>query len=346
MDVLTSCFEEEGWDVSHFTFPRVFYTPKVKPPEGTSVKCFFAKKSIIPYVDRYMHWLPHFLFNFVKFTNNRSARKMDFSLYDVIVLESGKPLFLMDIIPDHIPIVYRLSDSVQFVLGKNKWYHQLEKDVFEKSFRMIFKKEVYRSNLLWHQKKKTTIIENGMVIPENLDEQRVFPEDSINGVYVGLHPLDFSTLAALLAFNQDTQFHIIGPCLTHREIRKLSIYQNFHYYSFLTKEKYMPLLRDADFALFPFKRTESMKWFGLTSKFLHFMYFHLPIISYPTGHEGEFEGIPVIFAQSIEDFVAKTAKVIEQKEKIEYPINFTYYSSSNRKKEYKDFIRKLYKDIN
>jgi hypothetical protein len=250
MDVLTNCFEEESWSVDHLTFPRMFITPSVSTPKNTQVNCILAKKTFFPYIDRIMFWIPAFAFNIIKRMNNHKAIGIDFSKYDYIVLESGKPLFLMDLIPEKTPI-----------------------------------------------KRK-------------------------NAVYVGLHQLDFLTVKALVEECPECSFHIIGPCLRKKQVRGLKNYRNFNYYDFLSKEEYMPMLKWASFAIFPFRRTESMKWFGLTSKFLHFMYFNLPIISYPTGVDGEFKNLPVYFADSIPLFVKSVKEII----------NFSLYPHSIHQK--------------
>ncbi|MBI9100674.1 MAG: glycosyltransferase, partial [Spirochaetaceae bacterium] len=158
---------------------------------------------------------------------------------------------------------------------------------------------------------------------------------------VGLHQLDFFTVKILIEKISTCNFHIIGPCLSKKQILKLQGNKNFHYYPFLTKEEYMPMLKEADLAIFPFKRTEAMKWFGLTSKLLHFMYYNLPIVSYPTGLEGEFKDLPIHFADSPYEFLSQVQEVIAEGEKIRYNLDFEYYSCESRKNEYKKFIRTL-----
>jgi len=71
------------------------------------------------------------------------------------------------------------------------------------------------------------------------------------------------------------------------------------------------------------------------------MYFNLPIVLYPTGVEGEFNNLPVYFADSRESFVTEVKDVILKGEKITYNLDFDYYSSDSREKEYKKFIRTL-----
>lgn len=341
MDVLTKSFEEENWQVDHLTFPFMFISPKIKPPSESKVNCLYARKTYLPYIDRIMFWIPGFLFRLIEKINLKTASAVDFSAYDYIVLESGKPLFLQKIIPAHVPVIYRLSDSVQLVLGKNRHYHQLEKDIFERAKRMVFKKAIYKNFLEDEQKEKVTVIENGMVIPKDLKKNSTFPNKSKNAIYVGLHQLDYKTVQEMVNLSPDCTFHIIGPCLGKNQVKKLRQFPNFRYYPFLSKEEYMPLLRDADLAVFPFRRTPSMKWFGLTSKFLHFMYFSLPIVSYPTGMEGEFDGLPVRFAQSKNEFASEVRSVLQSGEKIQYKIDFDFYSDEKRREEYKKFIRTL-----
>lgn len=345
MDVLTRGFDEEGWDVTHLTFPHVFYTPKVKEMNKGRVQTIFARKIWFPYIDRFMFWFPRFLFQFVKKLNTLTVKDISFHDFDAVVLESGKPLFLLDLIPVQVPVIYRLSDSVRFVLGKSRHYHDLERQVFTRASHLIFKKEIYRSFLKQGQKEKVTVIENGMVIPKNLPLTPSFEEETLNAVYVGLHQLDFPTLKDLIEKLPQLQFHIIGPCLSKKQTKKLESFENFHFYYFLPKEEYMPLLRDANLAIFPFRRTEAMKWFGLTSKLLHFMYFGLPVISYPTGFPGEFDGIPIRIAQSKEEFIVQVLVTMKENTKIDYPIDFEYFSEENRMGEYKKFIRKLEMDL-
>ena len=341
MDVLTRCFEEEGWETHHLVFPRVFYTPHVSPPADTKVSCLWAKKSWFPYIDRIMYWMPPFLFHLMKRVNYQTVKNIDFTQYDYIILESGKPLFLMDVIPSDIPLIYRLSDSVRYVLGKNPSYIALEDKIFERGERLIFKKKIYLDFLSEDQKDKSVVIENGMALPSNLNGESSFPEGSKNAVYVGLHRLDRETLEQTLSENRDCAFHIIGPCLGKSSIKSLGKHSNFRYYPFLSKEEYMPLLRDADLAIFPFVRNETMKWFGLTSKFLHFMYFHLPVVSYPTGFPGEFNDLPVEFAADKVEFSRKVTRILEKGEKVDYNLDFSYYSQESRDREYKKFIGSL-----
>ena len=344
MDVLTQAFEIEGWDVHHLTFPRVFYTPDIKAPPDKGIRCIQPPRARVPYVDRYMWWLPRRIFEAIRKHNVRTLRgAVDFKKYDIIVLESGKPLFLLPEIHKagiSDRLVYRQSDSVRLVLGRGKWYRDLEDRAFQVSSRIILKKKLYEDFIPEKFRTNAVTVENGMALPDETDAGAPFTPGSQNAVYVGLHALDAETLQKLLSDFPDVIFHIIGPCLRSHQKRRLKRFTNFKFTRFLPKEEYMPMLRHADLAIFPFVQTENMKWFGLTSKFLHFMYFQLPIVSFPTGLPGEFKDLPVHFANSRQDFIDHVRRALDEKPVV-YNIDFEYYSPQSRMDEYRAVVRNL-----
>jgi len=341
MDVLTQAFELEGWITHHLCFPHVSYIPRLSPPTDTQVRCITPRLSWFPYVDRYMFFLPRFLFELVRRINVRTVKGyIDFDDYNLVVLESGKALFLLPEIPPSLAICYRQSDSVKLALGKGRWYCQLEDDIFGRAKRIILKKPFFIDQVPEADRKKTVIIENGMALPETSGRPSPFPSGTHNAVYVGLHVLDEYTLKLLLQKLPRIEFHIVGPCLRSASRRRLRKYANYHEYLFLSKEEYMPMLEHGHLAIFPFVRTKAMKWFGLTSKFLHFMYFQLPIVSYPTGLPGEFDGLPVFFALSPEGFVSQVNDAIRKKP-VDYNIDFGYYSSESRMAAYRNLVKEL-----
>lgn len=341
--MLTEAFEREGWDVDHLNFPRAFYTPKIPPPPGIKVSCLRPSFTWLPYVDRFMWWIPRCLFEIIRLINIRSlGNVVNLSSYSFVVLESGKPLLLLPEIPGTAKVVYRQSDSVNLALGRGRWYCELENQVFRISSLIILKKSIYKNYVPKNCWNRTTIVENGMALPDEISAKNPFREGSLNAIYVGLHPLDMKTLFLLLRRLRDVDFHIIGPCLNAFQRQILNFFPNFFYAKFLSKEVYMPMLKYSDVAIFPFIRTKKMKWFGLTSKFLHFMYFKLPIVSYYTGLPGEFGKLPVKFAEDRIDFVDKVANSI-MKKPIKYAVDFDYYSPRMRMNEYRQVVRDLLK---
>jgi len=341
MDVLTESFEREGWDVDHLNFPRAFYTPKIPPPTGTRVRCLQPSITWLPYIDRFMWWIPHILFEIVRLINIRSlGRIANLSSYDYVVLESGKPLLLLPEISGTVKIIYRQSDSVNLVLGRGRWYRELENAAFRISSLIILKKDIYKDYVPKDCRKRTVVVENGMALPDELPAGNPFRSGSLNAIYVGLHPLDMRTLLLLLKRLRNVDFHIIGPCLNAFQRWILRFFPNFLYAKFLPRETYMPMLKHSSVAVFPFLRTKKMKWYGLTSKFLHSMYFKLPIVSYVTGLPGEFEKLPVKFAKDRSDFVDKVADSLMEKP-VTYAVDFDYYSPRVRMNEYRKVVRSL-----
>jgi len=346
MDVLAEAFEREDWEVDHLVFPRVFYTPKIPPPRDTRVRCLRPSLTWLPYIDRFMWWVPQGLFETIRLINVRSLGSIvNFSSYDFVVLESGKPLLLLPEVPRTVKIVYRQSDSVNLALGKGRWYCELENTAFRVSSLIILKKDIYKNYVPKDYRKRTIVIENGMAFPDEISAQNPFREGSLNAIYVGLHPLDIKTLLLLLRRLKNIDFHIIGPCLNIFQRQILRVFPNFFYTRFLPKEAYMPMLKHSNVAIFPFIRTKEMKWFGLTSKFLHFMYFKLPIVSYLTGLPGEFGELPVKFAKDRIDFVDKVAESIVEKP-VTYAVDFDYYSPPMRMSKYRQAVRSLRKADN
>ncbi len=341
MDVLTECFEELNWDTSHLNFPNVFYTVQKTKQFDTTVNEYIAKKAHIPYVDSVMKWFPKILFSIMLSYQKRKASFIDFDQYDYIVVESGKPLFLLDLIPHNTKIIYRQSDSVRHILGKNKFYIGLEDQIFQRAEKIIVVKERFKKILDEKIQKKVQIILNGYSIPENLNLKNPYKENSSNAVYVGLLKLDVKTLKSICLKIPNLTVHIFGDCLTKLDSWKLRKIKNFTLYGFQAREKFLSYIKYANIAICPFKVWGGMKWEGFTTKYLNFMYYNLPIVSYLTGEESEFEGMGVKFATDADDFAAKVYQVVKSNEKVDSKIDFKFYSHDERKREYKEFIDSL-----
>ena len=341
MDVLTESFEECGWQTEHLVFPNVFYTVKKIKIFETKVKELYSRKALIPYIDSVMKWFPQFLFNIMVSYQKKKASFIIFSNYDFIVIESGKPLFLLDEIPKSTKVIYRQSDSVRYILGKNKFYIGLEDQIFDRAEKIVVVKERFKTMLNPVIQKKTEVILNGYSIPENIKLFNPYKDGSINAVYVGLMKLDFKTLQLLCVQNSKVNIHIFGSCLKKWEVVKLNKSKNFSFHGFQPREKYLSYIKFADIAIFPFKKTEGMKWTGFTTKYLNFMYFNLPIVSFLTGDKSEFDSMGVQFADTPTEFAKIVKDVLRKGEKGNAEIDFKFYSHEERKKEYMKFIDSL-----
>jgi len=341
MDVLTECFAELNWDTTHFTFPNVFYTMGKPVSDSSGVKVLAAKKALVPYIDQFMKWFPRALFELMTFYQRGKADFIDYSGFDYIVLESGKPLFLQDLIPQHVKIIYRQSDSVRYILGKNQYYVGLEDTILQRAEKIIVVKERFKELIHENLRKKVLVIRNGYAIPAELNLKKPYQAGTKNTIYVGLAKLDAHTLLQICKKIPDLNVHIFGSCLTRLDLWKLRKLKNFFYYGFQPKEKYLAYLKYADLAILPFKYRDGMKWEGFTTKFLNFMYYRLPIVSYVTGEKSEFEGMGVYFASDENEFSNLVHKLISSPLKVDTSVDFQFYSHAERKKEYKAFIDSL-----
>lgn len=341
MDVLTECFEESDWETHHLQFPNVFYSVSKTRKFTTNVKEFYSGKALVPYVDSVMKWFPRWLFNLMCNYQNNKVKGIRLGDYDYIVLESGKPLFLLNIIPEKTRLIYRQSDSVRHVLGKNKYYIQLEDLIYERAEKIITVKDRFKSLLPKHIQAKTNVIRNGYSIPEELNLENPYAEQSKNAIYVGLTKLDYKTIKTICMENPELDTHIFGACLNKKDLLKLRKLKNFHYYGFQPRDMYLSYIKYADVAIFPFKAWDAMKWVGFTTKYLNFMYYNLPIVSYLTGERSEFEGMGVHFAVDPDDFSKKISDILISGERGNAQIDFHFFSHGERKKEYKDFISSL-----
>ncbi len=340
MDVLTSVFAGEGWDTTHLLFPKVLYSVKKTKKFPTNVKERTSRRAVFPYIDSLMFWFPKFLFKlYVRYAQSK-ARNINWKDYDFVVLESGKPLFLLDLIPSQVKLIYRQSDSVRLVLGKGKWYVELEDRACRRAHRIITVKDYYLSTLPEDTVEKAVTIRNGFSIPEGFSGENPYPADTLNAVYVGLTPLDSQTIEALCLSRKDVDFHIFGNCMKPWEVRKLRKHENFRFYGFRSRDEYLPYLANADAAIFPFKRTRAMRHVGFTTKYLNFMYFRLPIVSYLTGDKEEFTRYPIWLPENSEAFCRDFNEAMEAGS-ISYDVDFDFFSQEGRKREYETFISGL-----
>jgi hypothetical protein len=347
MDVLTHCFAKENWETHHLQFP-VYPWSAIKTNHPDNIKTHRAELCLAPYVDSLMYFIPGFLFRFLVFITTLTARKINLESFDLIVLESGKSLFLLKSIPEHVRIIYRQSDSVKMVLGRGKHYCALEDAVSARAESIILVKEYYRKSILPQYQHKIAVIENGFHLnKEQLTDMGPDPykkegQTDINAVYMGLAPVDTSTLDYLCSQHHNVAFHIMGPCIKKKNsLKKLTRHSNFTYYGYTNPTEYLPRLKYSDFAIVPYAPWPGIDHVGFTTKYLYFMYFNLPIVTFKRGHHPELALYGIKEAENKEDFSRIVGKLKENHAKINYKVNWNYFSSEGRENEYRNYIRTI-----
>ncbi|MCG8453865.1 MAG: glycosyltransferase [Spirochaetales bacterium] len=340
MDLLTLAFENAGWETHHLIFPNVFYTVKKKKTFQTQVVELKAKKTLIPYVDSLMKRLPSWVFQWILQHHKKAVRHINFAQYDAVVLESGKPLFLQDLIPAGCQKIYRQSDSVRLVLGKNPDYIALEDKMIAQSDHVLVVKERFRDSIPQVHQDKVHLIINGFSFPANHDYPNPYPPGSKNAIYVGLTDLDAECILETCKKNPDITFHFFGAGLK-RIKRQIKGLPNLMNHGFTSMAEHLPYLTHATLYVFPFQRNELMSLVGLTSKFYMAMRCQLPIVCYRMEPAEEFKNLPVDFCDSPQEFAETVFQVAQKPTPREYPLPWKKLSRESRLKEYTDFIHLL-----
>ena len=338
IDLLTRAFEASGWDTDHLQFPRVVYSVSKKTGFLSSVNEKRSKLTLIPYIDRIMKRIPRCIFNWIVRNHRRSVNDIVWNSYDVIVLESGKPLFLLDILEEGTELIYRQSDPVRLFLGENPHYIEMEDEIFKRSNYILIPKDRFKGTIPTEYHHKISMIPNGLHIPDNTDLDNPFPKDSINAVYVGLAPLDIETLNVTVNQNPGVTFHLFGTGVRGISAVSLKRKKNVIIHPFSSQRSFLPYVANSAMYIFPFQRSKKMNHVGLTSKYYMAMYFGLPIVSYPMGPPEEFEGLPICFCSDSTEFSLMVKRIADNPCKVQYDLPWDTLNQDFLLSRYREFI--------
>jgi len=345
IDILTEALTEiDEIEVHHLVFPHNFNFLTKVAENHPRIKQLYAKKQYLFYYDKLMWWLPKSMTKLIIKHTINSAKNINFKDFDIIILESGNATLLKKLITEDKILIYRQSDSMKELLNKNPVLWEVEDEVIERADLIFVVSKYFKSRIPEKHRNKTIIVVNGFNIPKKISAISPFPKSSKNVVYLGYAPIDFGTVKFLVENNPKVNFHIIGRGLKPIEILKLRKFHNFKHHGILNAQAYLPFMKYCDLFIVPYKESHLTKVTGLTSKYLLAMYFKKPIISYPVGFMEEFKGLPVHFVKTKEEFDKELKRVLKEEKEVDYDIDFEYYSSEGRKREYKDSIIKLLKE--
>ena len=262
IDTITSYFIEKGWKVSHLVFgvnslKRSMKTEKIKIDKFQQL---FSKLSYFSYLGIMGKYFPDFLLKYIIRKTNETAKYIDFNEFNLIILETGKPLFLLNIIPKNIPLVIRVSDPIEYSFGnRRKLFEKLEKEAIERASLTLIAHEKLRK----FYKKEFT---NTILWKTGFDETRIIKQDVKNNdsiVYMGNTGVDYELLKYLAIKNKEIKFYIIG---NHK---KKKLEKNIIFLGYLDSTKYVELINKSKCFFMPFNdyEVERLKMLGMTSKF-------------------------------------------------------------------------------
>lgn len=281
----------------------------------------------IPYIEKLFNWAPKVIFDFLRNQTLNIYPNIEFNNYKNIILESGKPVFFIDSIPKSKNIIYRQSDPIELILSNNNSFIELEHKVLERADLVLtVNKKImsfYKNNYPKYFS-KMKLWKNGFQIPEYQNKVNPYNKNN-NAVYLGLSPIDYKLLQFIADNHKDIDFHIIGP---YKD--KLN-YENVKFHGFMNSEQYINYIKFADFAFVPYIYWDALEWVSVTSKFLLFMKFNLPIITMNYGNLKSLEKYGALLVNNKEEFSHKIKDIKKGDfESKHYNINISKYNKKNR----------------
>lgn len=280
IDTITEFCLEQGYYVDHL----VFGTNKLKKQKkelnnykANNFKQLYSKPSYFSYLGPMGKYFPDYLLKFIEKQTAKTTSFIEVSEYDLVILETGKPLFLLDRIPGNIPIVCRQSDPLEISLrGNRDYFVELEKKAFKRSkFTLVAHKKAVES-----YSEIDNLIEWKSGFEYKLLEKKIDKKSSKKNVtYMGMFKLDIELIKELASDNLDTNFHIIG---NYEDVLKLS---NVKFHGYLNYNEYIKILEVTDCFFVPYHLEEvnRMKKLGLTSKYYIPMSMGIPILTREYG---------------------------------------------------------------
>jgi len=338
IDIITEALLDMDMSVAHLTFPsKESFLKNDKNFTQLGIK---GRK--IAYYERIMKNFPKNITQYFINQTIKPLKNFNFSDYNYIILESGKTIFLIDLIPDKVPIIYRQSDSVKYVISKNTLFQNYENKVINKSQFILTVNSFFYEELKKEFPTKIKLIRNGINIPRDTVLSNPYKDgEKIKALYFGLFPLDYKDVLYAVAKFQKTDFHFIGPRIFSKfELNTLKKYPNFFYHGHQDNKTINSFLKYADFVFIPYKNSYKLRYFGLTSKYLISMYYNKPIISKKIGLINEFKDLNVLFYEN-KDELDKCLKKVKKDYQVFYNLDFNKFSKEEKIKEYKDFFERV-----
>lgn len=350
IDIITQALVGLDAELTHLAFASKWYlrhnVDSQAKEYGINQQYLFY--SSFGYVERIMrNWGS----SITKWVIEHSVRNLsfDFTSYNLIIIESGKPVFLLPLLPDNSYVVYRRSDPMS-IAYKNPEVLACEDRIMRRANQILEVRDFERLGLCPdYARKKSTIVTHGYDLlesDEDISASVISREDEgcMNAVYVGFIPLDVQLLVRLAEEIPNLKLHIVGDCLSRMEKMHIAKYKNIILYGNIPSCEYLPIVKSCDIAIMPFKKTEQLDYLGLNSKFLMSMASGLPIVSRELGFQDEFpDSEDIFFSNDDEAFCrAVKRKLSSLHGPVEYPIDLDCLSKSRKTIEYQEYFKKVF----
>jgi hypothetical protein len=264
IDIMTQCLLNNNHIVDHM----VFFTRIKKQNKNIALnlrQIYFYDRFRL-YRKKFRYFWPGFLIRLYFDLLVKKQEDYDFTNYDLVILESGYPVYLASVIT--APIIYRQADPVEggAFASNRRYFKNLEYNIINKSLitssaleKQFFPKNYLHKYSFWH---------SGYIPPEIMPtaiKKRLF-------VYIGLSPPDFSLIKSIAINYPDYQFQLIGPFKNRLHL------PNVIYSGYLSRNEFEKILSEASLFIMPLTRTNRLIKYSYTSRMFVAMHIGLPIL--------------------------------------------------------------------
>jgi hypothetical protein len=332
IDVLIRLLLKNNKEVRVIKYPNYLWT------RGRNNKSdeIFPVSPLIGYKERICFRVSRPLFKILSGMATITIPKISFDKTEVVVLESGYPIFFLNKIPKTKKIIYRQSDPIELIGSKNRYFAEMERRTIERAdLTLVVNAKIYE----YYKKtyplltKKMVVWKNGINISKTNKTNNPYKNGSFNIVYMGLAPIREDVINAIGHKYPNIKIHIIG--YKPRGIESPNIIT----YGYMSPEKYIPYIEHADLALVPYdEQWPALKWGGVTSKIYLFMYHGLPVLTTPKIKWNAPDGI--VYCETIDEYIEKVGAAIARKEKLAYSVDWEAICGEKREEELKETFTK------
>jgi hypothetical protein len=265
IDVMTKYLVDNNHYVDHMLFyTRINKSPKVILPNLRQLY-FYDKYRL--HRDKFKYFMPGFIldFYFKKLIQNQNV---DFDKYDLVILESGYPVYLF--IATSKPIIYRQSDPIEVAFNSNRtYYNKLELKIIDKSIAVssacgkeFFPEKYLNKFVYWH---------SGYIVP-SMDILNIVRNNEI--VFFGMGPIDYLLVKKVALNYSNYTIKITG---SHKD--KLHL-KNVFFVGYLEYQQYVKLISSACILILPYtnKFSKKLRKCSYTAKIFLATHCGIPII--------------------------------------------------------------------
>lgn len=337
IDTITDFFLKEQIKIDHLAFGNNRIKPlnKVNIYNNSEFNQLYSELSWFSYLGKMGEKFPTILLKWIKKKTIETVSFVQWEKYDLIVLETGKPLFLLDVIPKEIPIICRQSDPLEISIRSDRdYFKEMEKNSIERSIlTLVAHKKASEQYNLPH---KTIEWKSGFEVKEMEGNNEI--TNSI--VYMGMFKLDLDLIKFLALEFPEMSIEIIG---NYEDTLNL---KNVNFHGYLENSKYTKLIKKSKAFFIPYhaEEVDRMKKLGMTSKFYIPMSLGKPILSRAYGEvQSSNLDFNIFVYKNIEEAIEKLNYINTRKFYINKKINkyLDELQIENRKKELKKILKKF-----